>query len=256
MEKDDHSLSSKHHTSDDPQQSRSLSLRAMPSHDNHVTSVTAKSHEYQRATYNSLSNSSSGSASESHGNHMTSKPFVHENSQPSTFSYTTSFTRPSSSNSMYDSSRLHLTTSDYSSASNKSLPPFGMPQGLSSSSQQMSFTGYSSTHTASTGVSSGSGGAMTTYHAPPTISAPSSHVSHYPYYSKSVSSGKDSTSRPTSLSIGQSRGQGSTTISQHQQKVMNQQKFECPSCRKLFPYGQQNFEQWFEHIRYCENKPQ
>jgi C4-type Zn-finger protein len=41
----------------------------------------------------------------------------------------------------------------------------------------------------------------------------------------------------------------------NQQQQHQQQKFECPSCRKQFPYGPQDFDQWFEHIRYCENKP-
>ena len=261
MEKDEHSLSA-HNTLDEQTQTRSL--RPISSHDGHVTTVTVKPHDFPRPTYHN----NSSSVSESHGSHTTNKhhqPLILENGQPSTFTPSpSSFTRPSSaaSGGMYDSSssRLHLTTSDYSSASSKSLPPFINNQAMlpsssiSSSSQQTSFTSYSSAHTSSTGISSGSN-AVTMHHAPPPVPAHSSLVA-YPYYpNKSLSVGKDSMPRPSSLSLGKSGGQGSTTMALHL-KMSNQQKFECPSCRKQFPYGPREFDKWFEHIRYCENKPQ
>ena len=261
-----------------PQQTRSL--RPIQAHDSHVTS-----------TLNHQRHSSNSSTSESHGSHVIKQHqlVVHV---PESGPSSSIFTPSSSNSSIHNSSQPHLTTSDYSSS--KSLPQYGAYLSThthpSSSSQQTSFTGYSSTHTTSSGLSSGSAGTaagggiamtMTHYHqAPPMIHAPNSHSQSLVapnYYSSStgaLSVGKDlsnssSSIRPTSLTITRPPGQSikqqpaSMMLSLHhqnqQQKVSNQQqqqqKFECPSCRRQFPYGPQDFDQWFEHIRYCENKP-
>ena len=281
-------------------QQQTRSLRPIQAHDSHVTSSTLHPHHRQRHS------SSSSGTSESHGSHVIKQHQLvvpgPENGTPSSV-----FTPSSTNSSMHSSSQTHLTTSDYSSC--KSLPQYGGSAHLhpssSSSSQQTSFTGYSSSpHTASSGLSSGSAGTgtgggvamtMTHYHQPappPMIHAPNSHGQsslvaghggHLNYFSSSstgaLNVGKDasnsssSSMRPTSLTIttrppGRSVKQQPASMmsslhhqnqqQQQQQKVLNnqqQQKFECPSCRKQFPYGPQDFDQWFEHIRYCENKP-
>ena len=259
-----------------PQQAQSL--RPIQAHDSHVTSTLNHHHHHHRHS----TSSSSSSTSESHGSHVIKQhQLVVPEGGPSSSVFTPP---PSSSNSSM--SQAHLTTSDYSSS--KSLPQYGahLSAHPSSSSQQTSFTGYSSTHTTSSGLSSGSGSggsggvamAMSHYHhAPPTIHAPNSHSQssggHPSYYSSStgaLSVGKDASSsiRPTSLTIthpaGRSVKQPAAMMSSlhrqnQKQKVSSQQQqqqmFECPSCRKQFPYGPQDFDQWFEHIRYCENKP-
>ena len=281
VEKDEHSLSSQpvhpslptkqpphHATADD--QSQTHHLQPVQSHDNHVTSTLNQSpHCYRR-------NSTSGCTSESHGSHVIKQ---HQLVVPESSS-SSMFTPPSSSSSMHDPSRPHLTTSDYSSS--KSLPQHTEQLSAhSASSQQTSFTGYSSTRTTSSGLSSGSAGvAMVMSHhlATPMIHTPNSqslHVvanGHPNYYSGSsgaLSSAKEPSSiRPTSLGIPHPPGrsvkqQPASMMSSlrhyrsQQQKLSNQQqKFECPSCRKQFPYGPQEFDRWFEHIKYCENEPQ
>ena len=220
--------------------------RPSSSHDGHVTATTAKLHDYQR--HSTSSNSSSGNAGGSHGSHMTKRQLVvPDNVQP--FSHM--HTRPSSSNSTYDSSHPYLTTSDYSSS--KSLPPFAV-QPATSSSQQTSFTGYSSTHTTSSGLSSIS---TATHRAPPMVATTTSLMANYPsapHHSKNLTNGNNTESLPRPASLSINRG-GMHTSPSHSQKVSNQQTFQCPSCRKQFQYGPKEFDQWFEHIRYCENKP-
>ena len=254
-----------------PQQAHSL--RPIQAHDSHVTS-----------TLNHQRHSTGSSTSESHGSHVI-KPHQLVVPAPESGPSASVYTPSSSNSSMHNSLQPHLTTSDYSSS--KSLPQYGAHLSThthpSSSSQQTSFTGYSSTHTTSSGLSSGSGVAMTMTHyhqAPSMIHAPNSHGQSLVaggrpnYYSSSTGAqtmaGKDvsnslSSMRPTSLTITRPPGRSvkqqpaSMMPSLHhqnqQQKVSNQQKFECPSCQKQFPYGPQDFDQFFEHVRYCENKP-
>ena len=211
-------------------------MRPVHSHDSHMTSMT-----HDKGT------------NESHDSHMTNKHHqlvVPDNGHPSYFMHTPPSTHLSTS-SMYESSRPHLTTSDYSSS--KSLPQYSVqlgPHSSASASRQTSSTGFSSSHTALSGLSSGDGVSVT----PPMVTAPTSLVT-YPYHSRSTPGKLSSMPRPSSLSVGVQRSHTAQNQQHQLQKAPSQQKFECPSCRKQFLYGPQEFNQWFEHIRYCEYKP-
>ena len=226
----------------------SLSLQGLIARGDHRGSLVEKddsvdqSNDTQQVTYKAVKGTS-----ESHDSHMTNPH--HQLVVPASGHQSFTHTPPSShlsSGSMYESSRPLLTTSDYSSS--KSLPQYGvqMPP-HSSASRQTSSTGFSSSHTGLSGLS----GEGTMHHAPPMVTAPTSLIA-YPYHSRSSPGQLSSMPRPSSLSVGVQR---STMAPSQHHKVLNQQKFECPSCRKQFTYGPQEFNQWFEHIRYCENKP-